>query len=581
MAHGSEVEKLERRWMENPLGVTFAPLAEAYRRAGDHPRALEVLAAGLLNHPAYVPALIVQARCHLDLREDQPAEASFRSVIEGDPHNLIALKGLADICERGSRTAEALTFLDRLLEADPTHDEARAQATRLAASVPLPVEAPVEAPADTSFLPDPEPGAELEGVEIGIEREEGPFDDFDPAEWSGAALGTDIPSDLPFEEAGELGSVASPGRSEEPGLEAPARVPEEQDPVEVPGWQEVSHLEPEPEPELETGSDLLETVAELPESEVEAVPLPPAGLEAAGFTPWEALQPETPVWPELAGEAVLIPETSELTGEAGGEEWRSVASEHDGEEAGEDAAIIGPTETTDHQPALEEAEGAVTWGAPEGVEAAPDEEVQNLGPVAADAGSLSEAEVGVPIEEEPVAVVEGAAAEADQDAPPAEIEPELVITETMARVFERQGHHTMALAVYAQLLQREPGNDLIRAAVSRLKAELAPAGAGEDSIGQFLARQIEPPAAAPENPAPPVASLDAPPTSAAAEPVKLGAIFGPPRPATARDSGEDAESGPSFDEFFAGTTGEPAGGRPPSEDQELEQFSAWLRTLKH
>src|SRR5690606_29789932 len=103
MAYGSEVEKLERRWMENPMGVSFAPLAEAYRRAGDHPRALEVLAIGLANHPAYVPALIVQARCHLDVGADGAAEASFLAVLATDGHNLIARKGLADICERSDR----------------------------------------------------------------------------------------------------------------------------------------------------------------------------------------------------------------------------------------------------------------------------------------------------------------------------------------------------------------------------------------------------------------------------------------------------------------------------------------------
>jgi hypothetical protein len=74
MAQNSEIEKLERRWADNPLGLTFAPLAEAYRRAGDHSMALEVLTAGLATHAGYVPALIVQARCHLDAGLDGEAE---------------------------------------------------------------------------------------------------------------------------------------------------------------------------------------------------------------------------------------------------------------------------------------------------------------------------------------------------------------------------------------------------------------------------------------------------------------------------------------------------------------------------
>lgn len=132
MAHSSEIEKLERRWMDNPTGLTFAPLAEAYRRAGDHPRALEVLELGLAQHAGYVPALIVQARCHLDARLSGEAETSFNAVLQSDPHNLIALKGLADICEMTERLPSAKGFLDRLLDADPTHEEAGLQRDRIA-----------------------------------------------------------------------------------------------------------------------------------------------------------------------------------------------------------------------------------------------------------------------------------------------------------------------------------------------------------------------------------------------------------------------------------------------------------------
>jgi hypothetical protein len=53
-------------------------------------------------------------------------------------------------------------------------------------------------------------------------------------------------------------------------------------------------------------------------------------------------------------------------------------------------------------------------------------------------------------------------------------EPELMVTETMAEIFLRQGHRELALAVYSQLAQREPGNERVAAAFARLQAELAP-----------------------------------------------------------------------------------------------------------
>ena len=52
----SEIEKLERRYAENPHGLTFAPLAEVHRKNGDVARALELLRVGLELHPNYIPA---------------------------------------------------------------------------------------------------------------------------------------------------------------------------------------------------------------------------------------------------------------------------------------------------------------------------------------------------------------------------------------------------------------------------------------------------------------------------------------------------------------------------------------------
>ena len=43
MAAPSEIEKLERRFAENPDGRFFAPLADAYRKAGNVDRALELV----------------------------------------------------------------------------------------------------------------------------------------------------------------------------------------------------------------------------------------------------------------------------------------------------------------------------------------------------------------------------------------------------------------------------------------------------------------------------------------------------------------------------------------------------------
>jgi pentatricopeptide repeat protein len=130
----SEIEKLERRYAENPHGLTFAPLAEVHRKIGDVPRALELLTAGLELHPNYIPASIVLGRCHQDQGDLPAAEAAFAHVLRLDDENVIALKSLADINERQERYAEAETWLRRLVAIDRSNDEAREQLERVEAA---------------------------------------------------------------------------------------------------------------------------------------------------------------------------------------------------------------------------------------------------------------------------------------------------------------------------------------------------------------------------------------------------------------------------------------------------------------
>ena len=129
----SEIEKLERRYAENPHGLTFAPLAEVHRKNGDVARALELLTAGLELHPNYIPASIVLGRCHQDLGDLAAAEAAFAHVLRLDDENVIALKSLADINERLERLDDAEAWLRRLVSVDRSNDEAREELRRLEA----------------------------------------------------------------------------------------------------------------------------------------------------------------------------------------------------------------------------------------------------------------------------------------------------------------------------------------------------------------------------------------------------------------------------------------------------------------
>jgi tetratricopeptide (TPR) repeat protein len=124
VAYTSEIEKLEKRWAENPKGRNFAPLADAYRKAGELDRALELCKAGLDLHPDYVSAHIVYARCLIEQKNDPGASEVFQKVLTLDPENVLALKMLAEIADRGGRFSEVVEWLGRLLNADPMNGDA-------------------------------------------------------------------------------------------------------------------------------------------------------------------------------------------------------------------------------------------------------------------------------------------------------------------------------------------------------------------------------------------------------------------------------------------------------------------------
>ncbi|HTI05284.1 MAG TPA: tetratricopeptide repeat protein [Gemmatimonadales bacterium] len=154
MAYTSEIEKLEARFNDNPKGRNFAPLADAYRKAGLIDNAIVLCQNGLQLHPDYVSAHIVYARCLVDKKDDPAALGVFKKVLELDGQNIIALRGLAELAERNGNYAEEVQWLSQLLNADPMNGdaaEALARAKGKLATKPVDVS---EAPTAAMDKPD-------------------------------------------------------------------------------------------------------------------------------------------------------------------------------------------------------------------------------------------------------------------------------------------------------------------------------------------------------------------------------------------------------------------------------------------
>lgn len=126
----------------DPDGRGFAPLADAYRRAGDAKQALELLGDGLDRHPNFTPGHVVAARLYVEQGLFTEAEIAARRVLDLDPENVDALRSLVRVLDESGETVEAAKVREQIatLALEPLEDEtpadASAEAEMLATSEP-------------------------------------------------------------------------------------------------------------------------------------------------------------------------------------------------------------------------------------------------------------------------------------------------------------------------------------------------------------------------------------------------------------------------------------------------------------
>ena len=531
MAPLSEIEKLQRRYDENPQALAFAPLAEAYRKTGDVPRALEVLTAGLQIHPDYIPASIVLGRCRLDQQDDPGAERAFSHVLALDPENVIALKALADIAERGERMDQAEHWLTLLLAVDRSNDEAREQLERVTArraagaGSSLNEAAAAEVPASDAPTPDvviadapPDSSpAEIASFEVPIDSPETespaagqsepaspePWTDIHPpefdwqsavAEWAGrgqARADTSRPD-------GDSAAPAEPSTRDEAEPDAEPVAGEFSDqPLAIDAPEDVTAdadasgaAAGEFDIGVEQSEEIVLRVSDTNEFQV------PSASEFFGAVsteaslepePEQSLDSEEEVEPDvtidvqsefaamLETDAATADETAdidmvEVTDGAAGESEESASFEPE-----QDALVVEPASAGSPDPSPWTGEPLDSDTRPHGAE-----EESQLGD---EAEQDDEFALDRTDDAEPWPEPEGrpepaeAAAEPDEDefTVPAEDEesPTLIVTESMAELYLLQGHRGQALDVLRQLLSRRPDDDRLQERVTSLEAELA------------------------------------------------------------------------------------------------------------
>jgi tetratricopeptide (TPR) repeat protein len=584
----SEIEKLERRYAENPQGLTFAPLAEVHRKNGDVSRALVLLRPGLELHPDYIPASIVLGRCHFDLGDLPAAEAAFNHVLALDGENVIALKALADISERLSRFDDAERWLRTLLSVDRSNDEARTQLERIegsrrqaelgssanpdaARSVELseqPQEQAASAPAEEERLPESETSEPM----IAWVSDAGAKDTAEatPLELEDLTKDSLTPTLEPMEGTEELDPRHPFIEPVEP---LPGLVGRDQEDLEIGEEFKVETSEdivlqssgggefqvPDASEELISGAPPRPTPFEEDAPLASAGYEPPSPFSRAGERAADVIEADGTAADEKAAEeekAEEVPAVDPIVAEAT-RAWPSMGTSEEepttSEAEAPPAESVAEVTESPAEPEWQPTDATVTLPALVTSEFTPptDESVPSesgpLEPIASEAVeestpwqfSTSSPSLSASIPEPPPTPP------SYPSEPQSVPEPELVVTETMAEVLRDQGHSADALRVYRELETRSAGNPRLRQKIAELEeaaralvsaprhSYLARETQGQ-SVAEFFRALLSArppaagstPAAPPPTPAQPTPEASGAPTRPATEALSLSAVFG-------------------------------------------------------
>ncbi len=120
-----ELDALFRKYESAPDSFVFAPLADAYRKTGRLDEAVEVCKKGVRKHGEYPSGHVVLGKCLFDLGAMDEADNSFRTVLELDADNLVALKYLGMIEAGRGELERAREHFKQILVLDPENREIR------------------------------------------------------------------------------------------------------------------------------------------------------------------------------------------------------------------------------------------------------------------------------------------------------------------------------------------------------------------------------------------------------------------------------------------------------------------------
>jgi len=115
----SEIDEFQKKLNENPDSLVFAPLADAYRKAGKLEEALRICTKGLQKHSTYTSGRVVLGRIYQEMGKREQAASELKKVLELDPDNMMAHSLLGSIYMQEKDYQAAIEEYQKILTLNP------------------------------------------------------------------------------------------------------------------------------------------------------------------------------------------------------------------------------------------------------------------------------------------------------------------------------------------------------------------------------------------------------------------------------------------------------------------------------
>ena len=112
-----------KKYQQDPTSRVFAPLAEAYRKAGLVDEAIEIAREGLKTHPQFMGGKVALARALFDKGLYQKVIDELAPIVKDIPDNLVAQRLLAESYLMLGQVSESLSAYKMLLYFAPQDSE--------------------------------------------------------------------------------------------------------------------------------------------------------------------------------------------------------------------------------------------------------------------------------------------------------------------------------------------------------------------------------------------------------------------------------------------------------------------------